>query len=256
MVEMLYARYEIVGGQVKYQLLINHLLGTRQEMIKCIGSRTIRHVVESLVRNEGIGFKEIAKAAEIAALFHDIGKALQYYQGRIEKVKKEGTRLSFPYHEVMSSYILASAFQSLATSPLTPPWLCSLVIQAVLLHHQGLRVLDLEALSSYELKKIVQTDATRSASNLQKICMEITKHNSISKESKVIAEEIAKISRDIVVAYDPSIILQYYDLKEEDRVKLSRIISGCLMIADVKDAYKAVGDIATRYVKDIVKLKY
>ena len=258
----LYARYEIVKEKrEKHQYLEEHLLGTADEIVTLLNKEPIKNVVEVLSLNTKTNFDNILEAAKLAALFHDIGKSMHYYQKQaVEVIERRKDRMNFQYHEVISAYILAKTFTSTETS-LKPPWLQPLIVQAILLHHQGLRVLTLEKIEEPTIfNKILHEKPNKSLENIEKMCEKIITANKVSKLAKTIAENIVEIMPRIVKEpYKPKIITDYYALRgtseeQENRVELSRITTGCLMIADVKNAYKAVGGTASKYVKDILKV--
>lgn len=259
MVEIkLYARFEVVNGLCKKQYLADHLVGTRDEVIKCLNIKTVRCVVKKLSSDLEVKFKDVLKTAELAALLHDVGKCMYYYQKQVTEIENfEINYMNFKYHEVVSAYIIAKAFNYLKQTTLNPPWLQSLIVQAVLMHHQGLRSLVLEKFCEeveQELNKVIKLGGEKSVKNIEYLLKEL--HQKINVETLgEIIKVLPKVVENIVKEnyHNLNIIIHYYNLHKEERMKLSRIITGCLMIADVTNAHKTVGGTASKYVKDILK---
>ena len=111
-----YARRERKDGTIREQELHEHLIGTMEIIEELVRYDIIASTLNSLSRIVNVDFNLIVESCRVSALLHDIGKALWYYQ-RDAEVKDE---LRFKDHEIISAYIVASAFQEYLSENLEP----------------------------------------------------------------------------------------------------------------------------------------
>lgn len=251
----IYARFKKVNEKIWKQSLIDHLIGTHEEIVKCLNRSYIKSALEALTKALKVDFNDIVEAMKVCAVFHDIGKAMHYYQKQINDVlssKKDS--ITFQNHEAISSYILAKTFNSLSNFIFTNPRVQQLIIQAILLHHQGLRTLNIAELDTVRAIINDKSSSECNVKNLNQICDELIERSGGEHIVKMISENICTFSKNIIDDYyTPQIIIDYYSALPEDWVKISRAITGCLIIADIKDAHRAMGDEGTKFIKDIFK---
>lgn len=250
----IYARFKRVYGKIWKQYLVEHLIGTCEEMIECLNRSYIRKALETLTKVIPINFSDIIEAAKIIATFHDIGKSMYYYQKQIDDVlSSQKDFITFQNHEIISGYILAKTFNNIPDFIFTNPRIQQLIIQAILLHHQGLRTLSIAELD--EVRGIIndRNNSEYNIRNLNQVCNELIKHSN-ERIVKMISEKVYTFSKDIIDDYyNPQMIINYYSSLPENWIKISRAITGCLIIADVKNAHKTMGDEETKFIKDIFK---
>ncbi|MEM4462231.1 MAG: CRISPR-associated endonuclease Cas3'', partial [Candidatus Bathyarchaeia archaeon] len=173
---VVYARYEYPRG---YQELSKHLTGTAIKIEKLLRTRIVKHTIDQLAQLTRVNFSEVIEAAKTAAVFHDIGKALHYYQKQAyEVVKGEGKKyMSFIFHELISANIYAKVIKihlnQVSQYPYSKPWLANLTMQAILLHHQGLRMITIEKLYSDIISNIIANQLSNSIQNMQSVIKDL-----------------------------------------------------------------------------------
>ena len=234
------------------QRLTDHLLGTMIKVEKIVRSRPIKDVIIKLASEAKVDFEHLVEALKTSALFHDMGKALSYYQRRLETEHP-----SFYLHELISANIYAKAcelyrYRHYLRYPHQQPWLVGLALQSVALHHQGLRTVTTETMyDSRTMSQLIMDRYEESVDNLKKLAKDLggaiteTRIRGLLKVVEDKAEE--------VLSYSPRLIQQLYDyVRGVVETSLSRMATGCLMIADCWDANEAVRGATSRYIEDAV----
>jgi CRISPR-associated endonuclease Cas3-HD len=255
---VIYARLERTERGVKKQLLEDHIQGTVGKVEKLLQAALIKHILQPLVNLTDTNYIELIQAARLAALFHDIGKILQYYQKQaVDVEKQEKEALAFPMHEVVSVNIYVQACNMYIDAeqryPFTSTWLVSLATQAILLHHQGLRTITIEKLHQSSIKQMIYEDYNRNVENLRTVIsslIDVMENSMLNRILKILKNNVGK-----ALEYNPREIQSFYHLQDSIQVELGRIVTACLMIADSWDAYEAVKGRASRYIRDVI-LKY
>ncbi|MEM1546884.1 MAG: CRISPR-associated endonuclease Cas3'' [Candidatus Methanomethylicia archaeon] len=255
---VIYARFERDRSESKKQLLKDHILGTTEKIEKLLQATIVRHILQSLTEYVNTNYIKLIQAAKLAALFHDIGKILWYYQKRAVNVEKQVEEaLTFPMHEVVSASIYVQTCnmyrQLKLRYPITPTWLISLTVQAILLHHQGLRVLTIERIQSNYVNQMIYEDYNENIENLKIITTSLL--NMVKDSTIIEVFEVLRNNVNEVLKYNSREIQDFYYLQDSIQVELSRMITACLMIADSWDAYEAVKGRKSKYIQEIV-LRY
>lgn len=254
---VIYARYEY---SERYQELSKHLEGTAFKIEKLLQAEIVKHTIDQLAKRAGIDINEILRAAKTAAIFHDIGKALHYYQKQVDEIirwgeEKREKHISFTFHEFVSANLYAQTIciyrNKILQYPYSNPWLVNLTIQAILLHHQGLRTITIEKLYNNMINNIIANDILSSIQNIRTVIKDLSS-SIIYKEVKILVNLLEQNIDSIISSYKPQLIQQFYNLDDTTQIQISRIITGCLMIADTWDAYAAMRGKASRYVQDAV----
>ncbi len=186
--------------------------------------------------------------AVVAAAVHDIGKLL-YNRTRLEKVKLSGEEcnrdysLSFPGHEVLSAAILAAYGMAAGWNPR----ITAVTVRAVLLHHQGLRGLELGVFKG--LLTQVKNELSKLRCNGSKCGLKMLLQDAanvvetVANRLSIIHDSTAKALMDLThrlprLAYRVERLLASASTLatiayvEEAWVEDARIITGLLMIAD------------------------
>jgi CRISPR-associated endonuclease Cas3-HD len=255
---VVYARYEYPD---KFQLLDEHLVGVKYRLERILRAQPIAYVIHNLTRyiRSSELEKEILEAARIAAVFHDIGKAFHYYQEQKESAYEKGRQyMSFKFHEVISANLYAQTIREYLRRkgqyPYKQTWLVNLTLQAIILHHQGLRNITIEYIhNNKEINDIISYNHTKSIENVKKVIQKIYEDANINLSLEKIFLDILYEKADYIVKmYNPELIIDFYNLKCPVHVQISRLVTGCLMIADSWDAYQKVGGRASRYIREVV----
>ena len=245
---VLYARITKNGCK---QLLHEHLLGVADKMAKVAQRPPIRTVMSSLLNCiPQLSWRELQDALYIAGLFHDIGKALWRYQKHADKCLSERRELHFPYHEIISCSIFASACEALRDKLTIIPELGYVIAYSILSHHQALRCVTLDYVETAG-----DWVCARDQEGLRYLA-DIMRPSCKAGTAKSLLEFISACP-ERALKYDPSQITRWVNTQNIQKsrrdkwILLARLTAGLLMAVDVFDAHEAVGDAATRYVRDI-----
>ena len=204
---MMYARGKCVNGVVvEGEPLVDHLINV---------ANTAREIVKKLGRDD------LADAAYYAGLLHDVGKAL--FQNCV------GESLTFPHHEIIGAALAYVLYERRVSY-------YRLVVRPVLLHHQGLRGVDIEK---------------------WRIRRELTDREQVLKSLENLINEAEGKSDDLVDVLNEGVrhVGRVVELGERwrslfievDRYE-TRIVSGALMLADNYVVARATG---SAYVEDV-----
>jgi CRISPR-associated endonuclease Cas3-HD len=254
---VVYARYEYPN---KSQLLDEHLVGVRYKLEKILRAQPNAHVIHNLakhIRSSEVE-SEILEAAGVAAVFHDIGKAFHYYQEQEESISKGGRKyMSFKFHEIISANLYVQTILEYRRRngqyPYKQTWLINLALQAIILHHQGLRAITIEHIYDKQINNIISYYYVKSIENIKEVIQKMYENIDINLSLEKILLDILYEKADYIVKmYDPERIMHFYDLKSPVHVQISRLATGCLMIADSWDAYQKVGGRTSRYIREVV----
>jgi len=254
---VVYARYEYPD---KFQLLDEHLLGVKHRLERILRAQSIAYVIHNLAKRIKSSEleREILEAARVAAVFHDIGKALHYYQEQKEGIyEKDRQYMSFKFHEIISANFYAQTIHEYrrinGKYPYKQTWLVNLTLQAIILHHQGLRAITIERIYDKQINNIISYDHDKSIENIKEVIQKMYENININLGlEKILLDILYEKTGYIVKKYDPERIINFYDLEYSIYIQISRLVTGCLMIADSWDAYQKVGGRASRYIREVV----
>ncbi|MCS7114492.1 MAG: CRISPR-associated endonuclease Cas3'' [Candidatus Bathyarchaeota archaeon] len=250
---MIYARYD----GCREQMLHEHLNGAEKKIEKILSSHHIKHIILRLASDANVSFEDVTRAAKTAALFHDLGKAVHHYQRqKIEVCEGKRRSIGFSLHEVVSANFYAFTClkyrENTCQFPFIQPWLTSLVMQAIILHHQGLRPITMEMLYSNRLSRIINEEPSKSAQNLQAVIQRVEKDSANYEPVKTLLSVARQDVSRMATFINPNAVQQLYNLNDLTQIQLSRVITACLMIADCWDVYETIGGRMSSYMRKAV----